>query len=40
MRIIVKAGIRLLFEINPIDLRTEPLKKERMMETIQPHTST
>jgi len=27
-----------LFEINPVDLRTELLKKEGMMETIQPHT--
>jgi len=40
MIIVVKAGIMLLFEINPIDLRTELLKKEGMMETIQPHTST
>jgi len=29
-----------LFEIKPVDLRTDPLKKEGMMETIQPHTST
>jgi len=27
-----------LFEINPVYLRTELLKKEGMMETIHPHT--
>jgi len=32
MSIVVKAGIRLLFEINLEDLRTDPLNKEGMME--------
>jgi len=39
MSIVVKAGIRLLFEINLVDLRTYPLKKEGMMENLQPHTT-
>jgi len=39
MSIVLKAGIRLLFEINPIDLRTDPLKKVGMMEIVQPHTT-
>jgi len=39
MSIVFKAGIRLLFEINPVDLRIDPLKKEGMMETVQPHTT-
>ena len=30
---------RLLSEINPVDLRIYFLKKEEMMDTIQPHTS-
>jgi len=34
-----KAGIRQLFEINLVDLRTNPLKKEGMMEIVQPHTT-
>jgi len=29
--IVFKEGIRLLFEINLVDLRTDPLKKEGMM---------
>jgi len=29
---------RLLFEIDPVDLRIDFLKKEEMMDTIQPHT--
>jgi len=29
--IVSKAGIRLLFEINPVDLRTNPFKKEGML---------
>jgi len=37
MSIVVKARIRLLFEINLVDLRTDPFKKEgMMMETVQP----
>jgi len=39
MNIVVKERIRLLFDIDPVDLRIDPLKKERMMETIQPYTS-
>jgi len=29
---------RLLFEIDPVDLRIYFLKKKEMMDTIQPHT--
>jgi len=39
MSIIVKAGMRLLFEINLVDLRTNPFKKEGMLEIVQPHTT-
>jgi len=37
--IVFKEGIRLLFKINLVDLRTNPFKKEGMMETVQPHTT-
>jgi len=33
MIIVVKARIRMLFEIDPVDLRIDPLKKEEMMKT-------
>jgi len=39
MSIVVKAGIRVLFKINFVDLRTNPFKKKGMMETVQPHTT-
>jgi len=39
MSIVVKARKRLLFKIDPVDLRIDPLKKEEMMDTIQPHPS-
>jgi len=39
MSIVVKTEIRLLFEINLVDLRIDPLKKEGMMENVQPHTT-
>jgi len=32
MNIVFKAGIKLLIEINPVDLRIDPLKKEGMTE--------
>jgi len=39
MSIVVNSRIRLLFEIDHVDLRIDPLEKEEMMNTIQPHTS-